>query len=667
MAEVTKTIENVDTLFSQIVVNGTVYNSENYVAPETETTTTTEESTEETNTEEQTEDTTEAEENEEVYAVDLNDVVHNLKDNTARNSVEDINKLIPSNASEINKLVTQADTSLISLNIAQLSVDIANEATTRENVDTALQSDIDDEVTARENADSTLQSDIEAEATARENADTAINSSITNINSSISTINAKIPNQASAQNQLADKNFVNSSIATNTANFLGTYTSMADIEAIQNPTNNDYVFLATTDSAGNTKYDRYKYSADQDEWLFEYELNNSSFTAEQWATINSGLTQSSVNSAISTAVGDEATARANADSALQSDIDDINAVIPSTATSSNKLATENSVSNAVNALDVASVGGSGKYISAISETNGRISATETTMDTTPTQGSTKAVTSGGVYDAITSASSGVTGVKGSAETDYRTGNVNITKANIGLGNVDNVSFRDTAFYGLLITDDTSALSVTSYTFTPTAPVGSTALAVGSVVRVQFRNALQSSKAIATVTFNYGGRSGYIKSATAHMTTIDTIGSHKFSGGTYSSAYPYKVWDAYTTLDLMWTGSEWLIMGDPILCRFAYTSALSLIYTIRASGLVEIIGYTKPSSYSHTVTFPIEFSNSPLVTAVVTNPTSGVTTNVTAIVMLWSVTTTGFSAKVRVESGSGTNQDTSGYCWRAIGI
>lgn len=33
----------------------------------------------------------------------------------------------------------------------------------------------------------------------------------------------------------------------------------------------------------------------------------------------------------------------------------------------------------------------------------------------------------------------VTGVKGSAETAYNDGNVNITAANIGLGNVDNTS------------------------------------------------------------------------------------------------------------------------------------------------------------------------------------------------------------------------------------
>ena len=40
---------------------------------------------------------------------------------------------------------------------------------------------------------------------------------------------------------------------------------------------------------------------------------------------------------------------------------------------------------------------------------------------------------------ISTASGNVTGVKGGAESTYRTGNVDITKANIGLGNVDNTS------------------------------------------------------------------------------------------------------------------------------------------------------------------------------------------------------------------------------------
>lgn len=105
----------------------------------------------------------------------------------------------------------------------------------------------------------------------------------------IADIDALIPNQASTSNQLADKDFVNSSIATNTANFIGTFNSVAELEAYSGTlTNNDYAFVSTTDTAGNTLYDRYKWNGS--EWLFEYELNNSSFTAVQWAAINSGAT-----------------------------------------------------------------------------------------------------------------------------------------------------------------------------------------------------------------------------------------------------------------------------------------------------------------------------------------------------------------------------------------
>lgn len=45
-------------------------------------------------------------------------------------------------------------------------------------------------------------------------------------------------------------------------------------------------------------------------------------------------------------------------------------------------------------------------------------------------------------DYSTPTSSGVAGVKGSAESAYRTGNVNITPENIGLGNVDNTADAD---------------------------------------------------------------------------------------------------------------------------------------------------------------------------------------------------------------------------------
>lgn len=70
------------------------------------------------------------------------------------------------------------------------------------------------------------------------------------------------------------------------------------------------------------------------------------------------------------------------------------------AISSEASARDTAISNAVNALDVSSVGGSGKYISAISETDGKISATASDLATSVTSGDNSPVTSGAVYTAI---------------------------------------------------------------------------------------------------------------------------------------------------------------------------------------------------------------------------------------------------------------------------
>ena len=253
----------------------------------------------------------------------------------------------------------------------------------------------------------------------------------------LETLPSIIPATASSENQLADKNFVNSSIATNTANFIGTFPSISILLAIntlevgsivltgstikegsiingstitqdeiltndlvitqtsfpgsgsiilvgstiaQNSfinhilypvdtiigsditievwTNNDYAFVTNNidypyefstyedliswtnsnlylitnwdyawviNTEDNTKFDlyrfeitthtwelrvsktdkadvtlnnafnRYKYVEDTVEWVYEYTLNNSSFTAAQWAAINSGITANQVS------------------------------------------------------------------------------------------------------------------------------------------------------------------------------------------------------------------------------------------------------------------------------------------------------------------------------------------------------------------------------------
>jgi hypothetical protein len=85
---------------------------------------------------------------------------------------------------------------------------------------------------------------------------------------------------------LADKAFVNTSISTNTANFLGTYNLISDLELSYSdsepyepstadiitaigglnlsPTKNDYIFVEFPDDPNregvSSKFDRYKYN-----------------------------------------------------------------------------------------------------------------------------------------------------------------------------------------------------------------------------------------------------------------------------------------------------------------------------------------------------------------------------------------------------------------------
>ena len=70
------------------------------------------------------------------------------------------------------------------------------------------------------------------------------------------------------------------------------------------------------------------------------------------------------------------------------------------STENNKAASEKAVRDAINALDVTAAGGEGKYITSISETDGKIAPVAETADTVPTLNSKKMITSGGVKAAI---------------------------------------------------------------------------------------------------------------------------------------------------------------------------------------------------------------------------------------------------------------------------
>lgn len=115
-----------------------------------------------------------------------------------------------------------------------------------------------------------------------------IQAAIKAVRDALALIEAVVPTQASADNELADKEFVNFSISTNTAEFRGTVNAVSELPTT-GVDDNDYAFVVSTDSAGNTVYNRYKFTPSNG-WFFEYALNNSSFTSEQWAAIQSGMT-----------------------------------------------------------------------------------------------------------------------------------------------------------------------------------------------------------------------------------------------------------------------------------------------------------------------------------------------------------------------------------------
>lgn len=124
--------------------------------------------------------------------------------------------------------------------------------------------------------------------------------------SDVNAINGKIPSAASTTNQLADRDFVNSSIE-NVAAFYITknaagdpFSTKAELNAatvfysggqVRIPTRNDYAVVLKDESktipaTGEDPTTRYLYD---NGWNYQYIVNNSGLTAAQFAAVNSGI------------------------------------------------------------------------------------------------------------------------------------------------------------------------------------------------------------------------------------------------------------------------------------------------------------------------------------------------------------------------------------------
>ena len=145
----------------------------------------------------------------------------------------------------------------------------------------------------------------------------ATQTNLSGVSDRVEAIEGEIPSQASSSNQLADKNFVNSSInalaafyitknssgdpfATN-AELLAATTFYSGGEA-RVPTQNDYCIVQAdetkSDDLGNAPTTRYSYQGGtypSGQWEYQYIINRTALTAAQIAAINSGITATLVS------------------------------------------------------------------------------------------------------------------------------------------------------------------------------------------------------------------------------------------------------------------------------------------------------------------------------------------------------------------------------------
>ena len=141
----------------------------------------------------------------------------------------------------------------------------------------------------------------------------------------------------------------------------------------------------------------------------------------------------------------------------------------------------------------------------------------------------------------------VTGVKGNSETAYRTGNINITPTNIGLGNVTNES-KATMFTNAALTG------------TPTAPTAASGTNSTQIASTAFVQAAIDKKIAAADAMIYKG-------------TIGTDGTVTALPATHSTGWTYKVTTAGT-----YAGVKCEV-GDMVICLTDGTAATDSHWTV----------------------------------------------------------------------------------------
>lgn len=187
--------------------------------------------------------------------------------------------------------------------ISTLTERVAAEETARQQGDSANNTKIESETTRAQQAEGALQEAIDAEESRAMQVENGLSSRLTNVE-------GKIPAQASAQNQLADKNYVTDLVSKSAAdrvtynqagdpfptrNALLTASTFYHAGAVYTPNEHDYALVVADEGApspftgGQTRFEW-----NGSTWEYAYGINERPFTSEEQAALDSGITAEKV-------------------------------------------------------------------------------------------------------------------------------------------------------------------------------------------------------------------------------------------------------------------------------------------------------------------------------------------------------------------------------------
>lgn len=162
----------------------------------------------------------------------------------------------------------------------------------------------------------------------------------------------------------------------------------------------------------------------------------------------------------------------------------------------------------------------------------------------------------------------------------------VTKEQVGLGNVPNVAPSETASLSSTAPIQTKVATgiangvictTAAGTQNKEATINGFALVSGAVVRVLFQN--ENTASAPTLNINGTGAKA-IKAVKAGEKITPPLHTGKWRGADTATE---EMWQPYTTLELIYDGTDWVIMGNP---EFENWSSATESYVVYSNGLIK---------------------------------------------------------------------------------